>query len=228
MKSYALRAWLRLADYPFTVAGVALGLVLAVFLVTRTAAIDHRVDKIEERVIILDRGVTAAERTRRAERARVCRTKDPKSAACADLRRVIRSLTPEQTKRLKATGRVTTPRPKTRDRTDHESGQPTPASPPNEAPATAPEPPAEPAPHHAGDPPVAPPHRPATPDDVPKAPAPSPPPTLPTPPLAPVLPVPSVDVTAPGVEVHVGAEGVQAGIDPAAVIGGLTGASSAP
>lgn len=214
--SYAHRARSFLSEYPLTLLGVCIGIAFAAFLLTRQAAIEHRVDKVEERVIILDRGVAADRRARSgASAAKVCKASDPRSAACADLRKVLRSLSPTERHALQDKGRVHTgPRPKSGegDRVNGPSPAPSAPSPGLPAPQTT-EPPGAPseAPRDPA-PAPAPERRPAPPTPAPPV---VPPVRVPTVPAPPVPPLPGVTVQAPGVDVTV---------DPGAVVDGATGA----
>lgn len=197
------RAVAVVGEYPMTLGGLAIGLVFAILVWTRVGAVENRVERIEKRVVVVERQQGADTPSRQLG---ACVVSKPRSAACVKVRRELRDvvLTPEERKRLAGllteTRRKRTVRPKKAPATFGGGGRVNgPALPPRPAPVPAPTPapPAPPAPKPAT--PAAPPPKPKPPVlDVQVKPPTGPPPPKPK---APALPEVTVETPAAGVKV---------------------------
>jgi hypothetical protein len=86
VRRFVYRTWTALGDYPMTVLGVCIGVVFAVFFWTRLDGVEHRVQRIERQVVVIER---QGQRSRAIGR---CTPADPSSRACRELRGAILTL----------------------------------------------------------------------------------------------------------------------------------------
>lgn len=124
-----------LGEYPLTIAGVAVGLALAIILWTRQDAADRRVDRIEKRVVVVERHDRASARAMRG--AKVCDLAHPHSAACVELRHLVVRLSDRERRQLPPGARRPTSAPP--PRSGGATPTPAPSSPRPPAPPSAPQ-----------------------------------------------------------------------------------------
>lgn len=157
MRRLPARAWAFLGEYPLTVGGAMIGLTLAVFLWTGQQSIRHDVQRIERRVIVVERN----DRDQASkQRSAVCVVSRPNSPGCKAVRKQLgRAITHLSEKDRRALLEALRPKSGRGDRVNAPApisgGAPKPSAPrPGPSPLPTPGRPAAPAPAPSPVPPV--------------------------------------------------------------------------